>query len=88
MATSVMPVKVDVETDKLISHAAHFLGLSKKGVVDDAVREYVENHREDIQAGVAQALKQLDGTVASSVELLTGFSREKLDQLGGVPEES
>ena len=86
MATSVTPIKVDAQTDKLISHAAHFLGRSKKDVVDIAVREYIENHRASIEEGVSQALRQLDGSVASSVELLTGFSRAKLDELGGVEE--
>ena len=36
MASGVAPVKVDVETDALISHAAHFLDKSKKDVVDAA----------------------------------------------------
>jgi len=86
VAAAGTPIKVDTQTDKLISHAAHFLGRSKKDVVDIAVREYVENHREAIQDGVSQALQQLDGTVASSVALLTGLSREDLDDIGGVSE--
>lgn len=80
------PIKVDARTDKLISHAAHFLGTSKKDVVDDAVREYVENHRDQIQRGVLDALGQLDGSVASSVALLAGLTREELDDVGGAPE--
>jgi hypothetical protein len=78
------PIKVDVQTDKLISHAAHFLGRSKKDVVDLAIREYIENHREAIHNGVSEALQQLDGTVASSVSLLTGLPREELDGIDGV----
>lgn len=80
------PIKVDLETDRLISHTAHFLGHSKKDVVDVAVREYVENHRADIQAGVTEALHQLNGTTPSAVSLLTGLSTAELDALGGVPE--
>ena len=86
MATAGTPIKVDAQTDKLISHAAHFLGRSKKDVVDIAVREYIENHREAIRNGVSEALQQLDGTVASSVALLTGLSREELESIGGVSE--
>jgi hypothetical protein len=86
VATAGTPIKVDVQTDKLISHAAHFLGRSKKDVVDLAVREYIENHREAIHNGVSEALQQLDGTVASSVSLLTGLSREELDSIGGFSE--
>lgn len=84
MATA--PIKVDAQTDKLISHTAHFLGSSKKDVVDAAVREYVEKHRAEIQQGVTEALGQLDGSIASSVALFSGLSREDLDSVGGVEE--
>jgi hypothetical protein len=86
MSSGVAPVKVDVETDALISHAAHFLGRSKKDVVDAAVREYIENHRDEINAGVREALAQLDGTKGSVVSMLTGFDAAKLDELGGLSE--
>ena len=84
MASIAAPIKVDPSTDGLISQAAHFLGRSKKDVVDIAVREYIENHRDEINLGVRTALKQLDGSTASAVSLLTGFSAEKLAELGGV----
>jgi hypothetical protein len=80
------PIKVDAHIDKLISHAAHFLGTSKKDVVDVAVREYIENHREQIQRGVVEALGQLDGTAASSVAMLAGLSPDELDAIGGIDE--
>ncbi|GAA2819669.1 hypothetical protein [Kribbella solani] len=80
------PIKVDAQTDKLITHAAHFLGTSKKDVVDDAVREYIENHRDQIQRGALEALGQLDGTAAGSVRLLAKLSPAELDDLGGVDE--
>lgn len=80
------PIKVDAQTDRLIAHAAHFLGSSKKDIVDAAVREYIENHRESIQQGVLEALGQLDGSSASSVALLAGLSKEELDDVGGVVE--
>jgi predicted transcriptional regulator len=84
MATVTAPIKVDAETDKLISHAAHFLQRSKKDVVDAAVREYVETHRELIQSGVLEALRSLDGSTKSAVSLLTGLSPSELDDLGGL----
>jgi hypothetical protein len=87
MAAAATPIKVDASTDLLISHAAHFLGRSKKSVVDLAVREYIENHRAEIQESVATALKQLDGTVAGSVSLLTGMSAAELEELGGFAEQ-
>jgi predicted transcriptional regulator len=79
MASGVAPVKVDVETDALISHAAHFLDRSKKDVVDAAVREYIENHRDEINAGVRAALAQLDGTKGTAVRArYTEFWWDKL----------
>ena len=87
MATAVSPIKVDAQTDELISHAAHFLGRSKKDVVDEAVRAYIDGHRDEINAGIRQALNLLDGTDASLVSVMTGLSRAELEDLGGVPEE-
>lgn len=87
MVATVAPIKVDPTTDGLISQAAHFLGRSKKDVVDTAIREYVENHRDEINLGIHAALQQLDGSTASAVSLLTGFSAAKLAELGGVKED-
>lgn len=77
------PIKVDAQTDEIIAHTAHFLGRSKKDIVDIAVREYVENHRTDIQKGALNALKQLNGTVPAAVALLTSLSPDELEGLGG-----
>lgn len=84
MAGTLAPIKVDSETDALISHAAHFLRSSKKDVVDVAVREYIERHREEIQKAALEALRTLDGSTKSAVQLLTGASADELDELGGV----
>ncbi|GAA4491655.1 hypothetical protein [Microbacterium panaciterrae] len=83
MAGTLAPIKVDSETDALISHAAHFLRSSKKDVVDVAVREYIERHREEIQEAALEALRTLDGSTKSAVQLLTGASASELDELGG-----
>lgn len=83
MAGTLAPIKVDSETDALISHAAHFLRSSKKDVVDVAVREYIERHREEIQKAALEALRALDGSAKSAVQLLTGASDDELDELGG-----
>ncbi|MGX1693752.1 type II toxin-antitoxin system VapB family antitoxin [Microbacterium keratanolyticum] len=83
MAGTLAPIKVDSETDALISHAAHFLRSSKKDVVDVAVREYIERHREEIQKAALEALRALDGSTKSAVQLLTGASDDELDELGG-----
>lgn len=69
-----------------MSDAAHFLGRTKKDVVDAAVRDYIEAHREEINAAVADSLARLDGTRASLVSEVTGMSRAQIDEVGSVPE--
>ena len=86
MAAGTAPIKVDLATDELVSHAAHFMSRSKKDIVDAAVREYIDAHRDEINAGIKAALGQLNGTAAARVSLLTGISAEELDDLGGLPE--
>jgi hypothetical protein len=86
MATASAPIKVDVDTDQLISHAAHFLGKPKKDIVDVAVREYIDAHRDEINDGVRLALRQLDGSPESAVSLLTGVPVDQLSEFGGMPE--
>jgi hypothetical protein len=88
VAATSAPIKVDVETDQLISQAAHFLGKAKKDIVDAAVREYIDAHRSEINEGVRAALSQLDGSSASAVSLLTDVPEDQLNQYGGMPDDS
>jgi hypothetical protein len=87
MAAMSVPIKVDIQTDQLVSHAVHFLGKAKKDGVDAAVREYINAHRDEINEGVRAALRQLDGSPKSAVSLLTGMPVDQLDQYGGMPEQ-
>lgn len=80
------PIKVDAATDKRIADAAHFLGRTKKDIVDAAVRDYVDSHRDEINEGIRASLLRLDGTRGSVVSEISGLSRDELDDLGGVPE--
>ncbi len=84
--TALSPIKVDEATDKRIADAAHFLGRTKKDIVDAAVRDYVDAHRYEINEGIRASLSRLDGTRASIVSEISGLSRAELDELGGVPE--
>jgi hypothetical protein len=86
MSTLVSPIKVDIQVDQLISDTAHFLGRTKKDLVSDAVREYVEAHRAEINVAIRGAMSRLDGSNTSAITVMTGFSKEELDDLGGVPE--
>lgn len=83
---SLSPIKVDAATDKRIADAAHFLGRTKKDIVDAAVRDYVDAHRDEINAGISASLSRLDGTRAAVISEISGFTRDELDDLGGVPE--
>ncbi|MFM9446806.1 hypothetical protein [Streptomyces acidiscabies] len=80
------PLKVDPETDQLISQGAHFLGLTKKDLVAEAVRVYPEQRREDQRAGMVEALQVLDGSLKSDVMLLTRLTTEEIDAVGGTDE--
>nr|WP_242605641.1 hypothetical protein [Frankia sp. Cppng1_Ct_nod] len=78
------PLKVDPETDKLISQGAHFLGVTKKDLVAEAVRAYLEQRREELRAGMIAAMKVLDGSLKADVMLLTGLTAEEIDAVGGI----
>ncbi|MEO8906789.1 MAG: hypothetical protein ABI310_01810 [Microbacteriaceae bacterium] len=47
-------------------HPALDLGRTKKDVVGAAVRDYVDAHRDEINAGVAATMARLDGSDAVS----------------------
>ncbi|GAA1900585.1 hypothetical protein GCM10009716_08040 [Streptomyces sodiiphilus] len=80
------PLKVDPETDQLISQGARFLGLTKNDLVTEAVQVYLEQRREDLRAGMVEALQVLDGSPKSDVMLLTGLTAQEIDAVGGVDE--
>lgn len=84
--TTTNPIKVTAETDQLISHAAHFLGQTKKDIVDAAVRDYIDKNRDLLTQKIKDAMTQLDGSRTSVISMMTGYSKEELDDLGGVPE--
>ncbi|MGP3955732.1 hypothetical protein ACTWPT_07010 [Nonomuraea sp. 3N208] len=78
------PLKVDIETDRLITQGAHFLNVTKKDLVADAVKIYMELKREEIRRGVIDAMKVLDGSLKADVMALTGLTAEEIDAVGGI----
>lgn len=80
------PLKVDPAVDELISQGAHFLGVTKKDLVAEAVRDYLAARREEIHRRMVEAMRVLDGTTKSRLSLLTGVSPEDIDRLGGIRE--
>jgi hypothetical protein len=81
-------VKVSPEGDKLITSGAHYLHMSKKDLVEAAVAFYLDARREEMQAGMRQLLTELDGSRAARIAMLAGMSREELESVGGVEEDS
>jgi hypothetical protein len=77
------PLKIDDETDLLATHGAHFLGITKKQFVAEAVRVYTETRRAEIEQGAREALALLDGSRDRAVELMSGLSAERRAELGG-----
>lgn len=61
------------------------MSQSKEDILDAAVREYIDAHRDEINARIKAALGQLNRTEAAAVSLMTGLSGEELDDLGGLP---
>jgi hypothetical protein len=59
------------------------MSRSKKDIVDAAVREYIDAHRDEINAGVKTALGQLNGSDAAAIAMMTRFSTDELEDLGG-----
>lgn len=49
------------------------------------MREYIDAHRDEINARIKAVLGQLNGTDAAAVSLTTGLSGEELEDLGGPP---
>jgi uncharacterized protein (DUF1778 family) len=77
------PLKIDPATDELISRAAHFLGMTKKEFVAEAAKAYLEQRREEVRRGMIESMKLLDGSLTSTVAMLTGLSPERIEELGG-----
>jgi hypothetical protein len=80
------PLKVDPAVDALITQGAHFLDMTKKELVAEAVRAYLTLRREELAAGMREAMRVLDGTNRSRLALLTGIPPERIDELGGIRE--
>jgi hypothetical protein len=78
------PLKVDAETNALIDHGAHFLGMTKKDLVAAAVRVYIASRKDDIERSVHEAAQLLDGSRAAKVSLLSGLNVGEIDELGGL----
>ncbi|WP_218007247.1 hypothetical protein [Microtetraspora fusca] len=79
-------LKVNSETDRVISHGAHFLHVTKKELVAQAVRVYLKVRQAELHTAIQEAMAQLDGTHAARVALVSGLTKGQIEELGGVEE--
>jgi hypothetical protein len=56
--------------------------------VEAAVAFYLDARREEMQAGMRELLSTLDGSRSARIAMLAGMTREELDSVGGVEEDS
>ena len=49
----------------------------------EAVRAYLDQRREEIRRGMIESMRLLDGSLTSSVAMLTGLPPERIEELGG-----
>ena len=59
----------------------HSIADEEQVMADNRIRAIV---REEVEKAVKKSLAQLDGSIESAVHLLTGFSKEQLEELGGM----
>jgi hypothetical protein len=77
-------VRVDIETDRLISDSARLLGRSKKDFVAAAVGVYVEQHRERLTQALNRASFRIeDAGGPDEVDPRTGLTRSAAKEIFG-----
>lgn len=84
MARAQSPIKVHESTKEKVRYAASMTGLQQSEIVEQAVDEYVERHREEFAARIERARQALLGGKASAIAYASGVSVEDVERLGGV----
>lgn len=86
MARAQSPIKVHETTKEKVRYAALMSGMQQAELVELAVDEYVERHREEFSRRMERAREALLGGKASTVAHATGVSEEDVARVGGVSE--
>lgn len=84
MPRSQSPIKVHETTKEKVRFAASMTGLKQAEIVEKAVDEYVERHREAFAARIERARQALLGGKASAIAYASGATVEDVERLGGV----
>lgn len=86
MAAERAVLKVDGSTHSLVAHGATALHMTHKELVAEAVREYLANRRDEVNAQLRAVMSRIDDSATSQVAALTGLSPERVSELGGIRE--
>lgn len=84
MARANSPIKVHESTKEKVRYAALMAGLQQAQLVERAVDEYVERHREEFGQRMEHAREALLGGKASTLAYTTDVSQEDVARVGGV----
>ena len=84
MARAQSPIKVHEATKEKVRYAASMTGLQQSEIVEQAVDEYVERHRDEFAARIERARQALLGGEAATIAYASGVTVEHVERLGGV----
>jgi hypothetical protein len=78
------PIKVHEATKEKVRYAALMAGLKQAELVERAVDEYVERHREDFAQRMEQAHQALLGGKTATLAYSLGVEEADVERVGGV----
>ncbi len=78
------PIKVHEATKEKVRYAALMAGLKQAELVERAVDEYVERHREDFAQRMEQAHQALLGGKTATLAYSLGIEEAYVQRVGGV----
>lgn len=84
MARAQSSIKVRESTKEKVRDAALMSGLQQAELVERAVDEYIERHREEFGRHMERAREALLGGKASTLAYATGVAEEDVARVGGV----
>jgi hypothetical protein len=84
MARAQSPIKVHESTKEKVRYAALMAGLKQAELVEQAVDEYVQRHREEFARRMERAREALLGGKAATLAYSLGVSEEDVARAGGV----
>ncbi|HXB64693.1 MAG TPA: hypothetical protein VNV42_07440 [Solirubrobacteraceae bacterium] len=77
------PIKVHEATKEKVRYAALMAGLKQAELVERAVDEYVERHREDFARRMEQAQRALLGGKSATLAYSLGVEEADVQRVGG-----